>query len=310
MDAGNFDIATLGELLIDFTDVGESGDGRKLFERNPGGAPANVAVNASRLGARCAFIGKVGDDVNGRFLKRVLDAEGVDSSALFVDPTCQTTLSFVELAENGERAFSFARRPGADMLLTAGEVGNERAQNVIQRSRILHIGSFSLTDEPARTATFEAVAAARKAGALISFDPNYRAKVWSSESEATRLIRSAILKADLVKVSLEECGITTGENDPEAAAARLLDQGVKLGVITLGEAGALVFCPEGTVHVAAQPVACVDATGAGDAYWAGFLAAFLAWGKGAQDVPLRQVVMFGQAGAHQAATCIQHRGAL
>lgn len=105
-------VTALGELLVDFTDAGEASDGRRLFERNPGGAPANVAVGAARLGVRAAFVGKVGADVNGRFLRGVLEREDVDCTGLITDAACATTLSFVEVSPDGERSFSFARKPG------------------------------------------------------------------------------------------------------------------------------------------------------------------------------------------------------
>ena len=168
-----FDVVALGELLIDFTYQGRSENGMRLFEQNPGGAPANMLCAASNLGLRTAFIGKVGRDMHGDYLRRVLEEKGVDTGGLVSDPEVFTTLAFVELSETGERNFSFARRPGADTCLLASEVNRELTGGC----RIFHFGSLSLTDEPSRTATIEAVKLAKKAGAIISYDPNYRQRL-------------------------------------------------------------------------------------------------------------------------------------
>ena len=166
-----FDIVALGELLIDFTYHGRSENGMRLFEQNPGGAPANMLCAASNLGSSTAFIGKVGRDMHGDYLRRVLEEKGVDTGGLISAEDVFTTLAFVELSETGERKFSFARKPGADTCLTACEVKRE----LLEGCRIFHFGSLSLTDEPSRSATIEAVKAAKKAGAIISYDPNYLA---------------------------------------------------------------------------------------------------------------------------------------
>ena len=118
--AREVDIAALGELLIDFTEAGYSKDGMKLFEQNPGGAPANLLTVASHMGYKTAFIGKVGTDMHGAFLKKTLQKEGIDTTALIEDEHYFTTLAFVEIDENGERNFSFARKPGADTQLRKG----------------------------------------------------------------------------------------------------------------------------------------------------------------------------------------------
>ena len=209
-----FDIVALGELLIDFTYHGRSENGMRLFEQNPGGAPANMLCAASNLGSSTAFIGKVGRDMHGDYLRRVLEEKGVDTGGLISAEDVFTTLAFVELSETGERKFSFARKPGADTCLTACEVKRE----LLEGCRIFHFGSLSLTDEPSRSATIEAVKAAKKAGAIISYDPNYRAPLWKSEDEATEIMRSVLPFADIVKISDEEVGLITGESSPEAAA--------------------------------------------------------------------------------------------
>ena len=157
------DIVALGELLIDFTEAGHSQDGRKLFEQNPGGAPANLLTVASHFGYRTSFIGKVGNDMHGKFLKKTLQKEGINTDAIVEDPGYFTTLAFVEIGENGERNFSFARKPGADTQLKKEELD----QTLISGCRVFHFGSLSLTDEPAESTTIEAVKMAKAAGALI-----------------------------------------------------------------------------------------------------------------------------------------------
>ena len=200
-----FDVTALGEVLIDFTPCGTSEGGRNLFEQNPGGAPANVLAALSRLGRKTAFIGKVGEDMHGLLLKETLEDCGVDVSGMLVDPAYFTTLAFVAL-KDGERSFSFARKPGADTRLTKEEVRTE----LLKKTKIFHCGSLSLTDEPARSATLYAVETARKAGALISYDPNYRAPLWRSQEEAVAQMRSLIPFVDIMKISDEETARAAG----------------------------------------------------------------------------------------------------
>ena len=143
-----YDVTALGEVLIDFTEAGTSENGMSLFERNPGGAPANVLVALEHLGHDTAFIGKVGTDMHGVFLREVLEGERIDCTGLVSDPDCFTTLAFVGLSPAGERTFSFARKPGADTQLAPEELARE----VIASSKVFHVGSLSLTDEPVRSA--------------------------------------------------------------------------------------------------------------------------------------------------------------
>ena len=165
-----YDVVALGEFLIDFTPAGSTDSGMKLFEQNPGGAPVNMLTAVSKAGLKTAFIGKVGDDMHGNFLVETAKQAGIDTRGIVVDDTVFTTLAFVTLDENGEREFSFARKPGADTMLCYKEVDAD----LLRDTKVFHIGSLSLTDEPARTTTFQAVKEAKKYGAVISYDPNYR----------------------------------------------------------------------------------------------------------------------------------------
>ena len=301
-----FSVSALGELLIDFTDAGTSAGGQRLFERNPGGAPANVLVALERLGHKTAFLGKVGQDMHGEFLRATLEEQGIDTTGLVTDPDAFTTLAFVALAPNGEREFSFARKPGADTRITADEL----ARDVIASSRVFHVGSLSLTDEPARSATLAALACAREAGCVLSYDPNYRANLWPSVEAAMDQMRSVVPQMDLMKLSDEECELLTGEKDPEAAAASLLERGPKVVAVTLGAGGAYVRCAEGGAEVAGFPADAVDATGAGDSFWGGFLAAFCESGKAPAEVTLADAVSFARLGNVVASLCVRKRGAI
>ncbi|MBQ9631178.1 MAG: carbohydrate kinase, partial [Treponema sp.] len=171
-----YDVTTLGEILIDLTVVGKSENGSSLLEENPGGAPANVAASISKLGGKSAFIGKIGSDRFGDVALSALKNVGVDCSAVKIEERQRTSVSFVNLGKNGERTFSFER--GADTLLSSSEV----SENLIASSKFLHIGSLSLTEESASSATREAIKLAKKFGTFISYDPNWREVAWSDSS--------------------------------------------------------------------------------------------------------------------------------
>lgn len=303
-----FDVAALGELLIDWTEAGKSEAGMSLFERNPGGAPVNVLCALSRLGAKTAFLGKVGADAHGDFLRDVLKKNNVDSSGLISDPSVFTTLAFVELSALGERSFSFARKPGADTMLRSDEL----RRDILENSAVFHVGSLSLTDEPARQATFDAVKIAKSAGAIISYDPNYRAPLWQNEAAAVKGMCSMLPFANLVKISDEELPLITGTKDGKKAAAMLFEQGVYCVVITLGKDGAEAYCRAVTegVRVPVPNVTVADTTGAGDAFWGGFLFKIVQEGiKPAHldKAMLESAVRYGNAAA---SLCVQKRGAI
>ena len=176
------DVVALGELLIDFTGSGDSNQGNPLFEANPGGAPCNVLSMLQNLGNSTAFIGKVGSDFFGRMLKERIEKQGIDSTGLVFDEEVNTTLAFVNKLPNGDRDFSFYRKPGADMMLTAEDV--EKNADLIRNADVFHLGTLSMTDEPAKEATVRAVTIAKESGAVISFDPNYREPLWKNVDDA------------------------------------------------------------------------------------------------------------------------------
>lgn len=264
------DIVALGELLIDFTEVGISKTGQKLFEQNPGGAPANLLTVASHMGYKTAFVGKVGKDMHGAFLKRTLEQEGIDTAYIIEDSDYFTTLAFVEINQDGEREFSFARKPGADTRLCKTELNKE----LLESCKIFHYGSLSLTDEPAREATLAAIQIAKASGTLISYDPNYRASLWENENTAVEDMKSVISFADIMKVSDEESILLTGEKDYDSALKELLAMGPKLVAITLGKEGVLIGTKEGIKKVSGFEAKTVDTTGAGDSFWEDSLVGF------------------------------------
>ena len=300
------DIVALGELLIDFTEAGVSKAGRKLFEQNPGGAPANLLTVASHMGYRTSFIGKVGADMHGVFLRKTLCAEGIDTAALVEDTDYFTTLAFVEIDENGERNFSFARKPGADTQLRKEELD----QRLLSDCKIFHFGSLSLTDEPAKGATLAAIAIAKKAGALISYDPNYRPSLWESEELAVETMKAVIPFADVMKVSDEESLLLTGKSDYEEAADELLSMGLKLVAITLGGDDVLVATRNRKEMIAAFRTEAVDTTGAGDSFWGGFLSQFLALNKRIADLEWDEIRKCAVMGNAVAGLCVQKRGGI
>ena len=183
-----FDVTALGEILIDFTPCGKSAAGQRIFEQNPGGAPANVLTCLSKCGKKTAFIGKVGKDMHGAFLKSVLEENDICTDGLLEDENAFTTLAFVALSDSGERSFSFARKPGADTCLTKEEI----RKDLIANSKVFHIGSLSLTSEPVKSATFYALELAKEYGCIISYDPNYRAPLWDSREKAIEGMRSVL----------------------------------------------------------------------------------------------------------------------
>ena len=299
-------ITALGEILIDYTPMPRSAAGMQVFEQNPGGAPANVLACAARLGRETAFIGKVGCDMQGEFLRQTLVDAGISTRGLLSDPDAFTTLAFVSLSGTGERSFAFARKPGADTRLRAEELD----ESLLTGTAVLHIGSLSLTDEPARGATLKAVETAKRAGAVISYDPNYRALLWPNKEAAVEQMRSVLGAVDIIKLSDEETALLTGAQAPEAAAEKLLAQGIPVVMVTLGADGALVATREGMRRVPGFPSEAVDTTGAGDSFWGGVLTCLTESGKRPEELTLAEAAEFARFGNAVAALCVRKRGAI
>lgn len=301
-----YDVTALGELLIDFTPSGISEGGQRLFEQNPGGAPANVLAALNKCGLKTAFLGKVGNDMHGRFLQETLEQAGIDCKGLIVDDSVFTTLAFVALNDKGERSFSFARKPGADTMLRPEELDLQ----ILQNSRVFHVGSLSLTDEPVKSATHFALKTAKENGSIISYDPNYRAPLWNSKEDAVREMRSVLEYVDVMKISDEETSLLTPESAPEKAASYLIQHGVPLVAVTLGAEGAYVCTKEGGQVVPGFSSKVVDTTGAGDSFWGGFLYQLVDSGKKPCDVTLSEAVEFARFGNAVASLCVEKRGGI
>jgi fructokinase len=257
-----YHVTAIGELLIDFIPCGTDETGTVMFARYPGGAPANVLAMNARLGGRTAFIGKVGQDDFGHYLKKTLEVNGIETVGLVMTSDVNTTLAFVHLDERGDRSFSFYRHPGADMMLYEDEVN----MLLISRCEIFHFGSVSLTDEPVRSATLSAVDFAKKNGKIVSFDPNYRPFLWESQDLAQKEMSNALSLADIIKVSEEEMSYLTGETDLCRGAERLARFGAVLVLITLGRKGAYYYTQNCRGFIPTYHVKAIDTTGAGDAF--------------------------------------------
>lgn len=253
------DITAIGEILIDLTQTGVGGTGVPLFAANPGGAPANVAVAASRLGASAAFIGKTGRDQFGAYLRRVLEENHVDCAGLHT-ASQPTTMAVVSVDGTGERSFSFVR--GADCELSPDEI-NESA---IAQSKFLHFGSVSLTRGIARSGTISAARSARQSGVLVSYDPNYRPALWRGEAEAMEWMRIPLPLVDIIKLSEEELPLLTGSADLEEGSRLLAEQGISLVLVTLGGAGSFCRWQGECLTVPGVSVKVADTNGAGDTF--------------------------------------------
>ena len=268
------DIVTIGEILIDLTYSGRE-KGVPIYVANPGGAPANVAVAAARLGADSAFIGKVGNDYYGGFLRETLTENKVDVSGMLTDASAPTTLAVVSLTDSGERSFSFYRRNCADTLLSSGEI----SLDLLRDTRFLHFGSVSLTDDPARSVTLFAAQKAKELVATVTYDPNYRANLWNSEEEAVERMKSVLGFVDILKISDEELPLLTGTDDPEAGTRQLFDEyGISLILLTLGPDGAYYRRGDETGRAEGFKVKVADTNGAGDTFFGAFLSRMAALG--------------------------------
>lgn len=270
-----YDVVALGELLVDFALTGTDEEGYPSLKANPGGAPGNFLAALSRYGASTAFVGKVGQDAFGRLLLGTLERAGIDTRGVVSDRSVFTTLAFVTLDENGDRSFSFARKPGADTRLGPEEV----ARSLIDQCRLFHFGTLSLTDEPARSATRAAVDYAKAQRKWVSCDPNLRLPLWDSQERAREAMLWAVSQADIVKISEEEVDFLWGCAPQEGADRLLADCGVSLAMVTLGPEGCYVKNRNGACYAGCPQVQVRDTTGAGDIFGGAAVSRWLASGK-------------------------------
>lgn len=296
-----YDVTALGELLIDFAPAGADGDGYPVLAAKAGGAPPNLLAALSKYGAKTAMLCKVGTDAFGRLLAETLEKNGIETAGIVFDPDVFTTLAFVTIDESGERSFSFARKPGADTCLRFDELDLA----LIDKAKIFHHGTLSLTHEPARAATQKAVAYAKAAGKLISLDPNLRVSLWDSLDEAKKQILWGLENADIVKISDEEVSFLWNCSPEEGAQKLLSEFDVRLAMVTLGPDGAVLCNRNGMVKVSCPKVTPVDTTGAGDIFGGSALSRLLKLGKMPEQLDKAELLSIGNFAAAAASLSTQ-----
>lgn len=291
-----YDVTALGELLIDFTENGTSGQGNPLMEANPGGAPCNVLAMLGRLGKKTAFIGKVGKDMFGIQLKEAVEEVGIDTRNLVMDEEVHTTLAFVHTYPDGDRDFSFYRNPGADMMLKKEEV----QEDLIRSSQIFHFGTLSSTHEGVKEATRYAIEVAKEAGCIITFDPNLRPPLWDSLEDARREIEYGLTKCDVLKISDNEVEFLFDTSDYDKGAALIREKyNIPLVLITMGKNGSRAYYKDLRVEVPSfiQPNT-IETTGAGDTFCASAINYVLEHGlENLSEDNLKELLTFANAGA-------------
>ena len=252
----------LGDAVVDLVP-----DGRERYLKCPGGAPANVAVGVARLAGNSGFIGRVGADPLGHFLRQVLQHEGVDVGTMHLDKEHRTSTVLVDLDDAGERSFTFLVKPSADLFLQASELPAFKA------GQWLHLCSIALAQEPCRGSAFSAMRAIRAAGGYVSFDPNIRQEFWRDPDELHRCLELALELADVVKLSREELEELCGALPLEQAMTQLMSRyQIRLLLVTLGADGVMIHDRQEVRHLPARRIQPLDTTGAGDAFVAGLLA--------------------------------------
>lgn len=298
----SFDVVALGELLIDFTEAGLSEQGNPLFEANPGGAPCNVLAMLNKLGRHCAFVGKVGRDMFGDQLRRIVQEAGICTDALMTEPAVHTTLAFVHKTASGDRDFSFYRNPGADMMITEEDL----PLSMLQNTRIFHFGTLSMTHPGNRAATKAAVRVAKESGAIISFDPNLRPPLWESLDEAKEQILWGLSVCDVVKIADNEIEFLTGCTDFDEAVAKLTSAGPHPTMInvTAGPDGSISYYHGHRVFVPAFLLGgTIETTGAGDTFCACVLHHVLKYGlDNFTPERLEEMLRFANAAAYLVTT--------
>lgn len=293
------DIICMGEMLIDFT----PGKQERSYVCNPGGAPANACIAIARNGLETGFLGKLGNDDFGKLLKNTLEEDGVQMLCPELSDEAVTTLAFVTLYEGGERSFTFVRKPGADILLDKSDITEE----MIKNTKILHAGSFGMSANPSRDAHFYAMDLAKKCGKLVSYDVNYRSAIWSYE-EAKAVVDQVFPYVDLLKISDEELDFVGGEENIPA----LMEQyGITVVIETLGSKGAKYFFAGKTGVIAGHKVNAVDATGAGDSFWGGFMSKLLMEGVNTTGDITEELIQKALAYGNAAGgLCVQKMGGI
>lgn len=302
-----YDVVALGELLIDFTENAISPQGNPMLEANPGGAVCNVLSMLERLGKKTAYIGKVGDDGFGHQLERAIAEQGIALDGLVFDKEVHTTLAIVTKTADGDRDFSFYRKPGADVNLKPEEVNEE----LIKEAKVFHFGTLSLTDEPAKSATQKALQVAKENGCIITFDPNLREPLWDSLEDAKREVGYGMSLCDAVKISDNEIQWFTGKENYDEGIAVLRETypNLKLVCLTLGSEGSWAYYKDLKVEKSAyKATGDIETTGCGDTFCGSMINAILETGiDNFDEKSLGDMLMFGNAAASIVAT---RKGAL
>ncbi|RLM21404.1 aminoimidazole riboside kinase [Brenneria alni] len=273
-------IWVMGDAVVDLIP-----EDSERYLKCPGGAPANVAVGIARLGGHSAFIGRVGNDVFGHFLQNVLDQEQVDIHCMIRDDRYRTSTVVVSLDQFGERSFTFMVRPSADLFLQADDLP------VFSRGEWLHLCSIALSQEPSRSTALEAIRRIKAAQGWVSFDPNIREDLWSSEQELKTSLDQALAQADVVKLSQDELVFLTATDDIEQGIEWLMQRyAIKLLLVTLGSEGVWLHDGKQRQHFVAPYVTPIDTTGAGDAFVAGLLQGLAEYDDLSQAVSWEKVI--------------------
>lgn len=291
-----YDVTALGELLIDFTENGNSEQGNPLMEANPGGAPCNMLAMIQKLGGTTAFIGKVGKDMFGRQLRQAVESVGIDTRNLMEDEEVHTTLAFVHTFPDGDRDFSFYRNPGADMMLTKEEI----QEDLIRNSKVFHFGTLSSTHEGVREATRYAIDVAKEAGCLVSFDPNLRPPLWKTLEDARKEIEYGLSKTDILKISDNEVEFLCGTSDYDEGAQMLIEKyNIPFVCVTLGKDGSRAYYKGMRVEVPGfVQKNTIETTGAGDTFCGCMLHYIIQHGlEDLTEENLRELLIFANAAA-------------
>ncbi|MBQ6469631.1 MAG: carbohydrate kinase [Lachnospiraceae bacterium] len=304
--ARQYAVTALGELLIDFVPHGKDDNGDLVFAAKTGGAPPNLLCAVSSAGFRSGMIGMVGNDMFGRQILREIVKYGVDVSNVKVSSSYNTTLAFVSLDETGDRDFSFFREHNADTHLSKDDFDPE----MIRQSDIFHFGSLSFTHKKAREATEEAIRIASESGCIISYDPNYRAPLWKCEKDAVDVMDMNIRRTDILKISLEEAQMVTGEEDAFLCMEKIFGMGPKLILVTDGGNGIRYGIRGETGEAHAYKMNTIDTTGAGDIFFGSFLAGFLKSGKSFEEITAEDVGKFVDRAAYIAAVSTTRHGGI
>lgn len=290
-----YDVTALGEILIDFTMNGQSEQGNNIFEACPGGAVTNALAMMAKLGRKTAYIGKVGNDQFGRLLRGAMEEVGVDVKGMLVDQEVNTTLAFVHTFPDGDREFSFYRKPGADMMLTEDEVDYD----LIRQSKVFHLGTLSMTDEPVLSATKKALEVAREAGCLITFDPNLRPPLWKSLDDAKEAMKYVFGYCDMLKISDNEIQFISGKEDYDEGIKWLQDTyNIPLIFLTMGKDGSRAYYKDLRVEKEGFTVKAIETTGAGDTFCGNAINGVLKYGiDNLDEEKLSEILTFANAGA-------------